>query len=293
MTPIGANALAQWPIVAAQAILFGTSAFELVLAPHDPRARSPLVRELAPFWIGLAVVLLLAAPIALLAEVSAMAAAPWRAALAYVPEVVRETHGGRLWIVRLIAIAAIAAVAFRFARHDRTPAALCALAAILILAGALSGHADDWGGAMVAVNFLHQAAAGLWAGALLALCYGEFFGDRDPAAHWIHEIARRVSAAAGWSVGVLFATGVVLAVRALGFDSSRLLYSAYGRALILKIAVFAAVIAIGGYNRYWLVPHVHDRSSRRMLLRLVAVECVFILGVFGLAAMLANTPPAH
>jgi putative copper export protein len=33
--------------------------------------------------------------------------------------------------------------------------------------------------------------------------------------------------------------------------------------------------------------------SRRTLVRLVAVECVFILGVFGLAAILANTPPAH
>jgi putative copper resistance protein D len=293
MTPIGANALAQWPIVAAQAILFGTSAFEVALAPRDPRARSPLVRELAPFWIGLAAVLLLAAPFALLTEVSAMAAAPWRAALAYVPEVLRETHGGRLWIVRLIAIAAIAVVAFRFVNHDRAPAALCAMAAILMLAGAFASHADDWGGAMVAVNFLHQAAAGVWAGALLALCYGEFFGDRDPAAHWIHEVARRVSAASGWAVGVLFATGAVLTLRALGCDSSRLLYSAYGRALILKIAVFAAVVAIGGYNRYRLMPNVHDLPSRRTLVRLVAVECVFILGVFGLAAILANTPPAH
>ncbi len=293
MTPIGANALAQWPIVAAQAIIFGTAAFEVALAPRDPGARSPLLRELAPFWIGLAAVLIAAAPVALLTQVSAMAAAPWRTAIAFVPEVLRETHGGRLWIVRLIAIAAVAAVAFRCADHDRAPAALAAFAAVLILAGALSSHAYDWGLFMVAMNFLHQAAASMWAGALLALCYGEYFGDRDPAAHWIHEVAQRVSTAAGWSVGALFATGAILTVRALGFDSSRLLYSAYGRALIFKIAAFAAAVAVGGYNRYRLMPNVRERASRRTLVRLVAVECVFILGVFGLAAMLANTPPVH
>jgi len=35
-----------------------------------------------------------------------------------------------------------------------------------------------------------------------------------------------------------------------------LLFSAYGRTLIAKVAVFAAVLAIGGYKRYWRVPKV-------------------------------------
>ncbi len=293
MTPIGTSALAQWPIVAAETVLFGTTAFEVALAPRDPGARSPLVAELAPLWRLLAAILVLTAPVALATEVAAMADTPWRAALPYVPEVLRETYAGRVWVCRLVVIAAVAVVAFGFAGHDRAPLPLCALAATLILLGSTASHAGDWGRAMVAVDTVHQAAAGLWAGALLALCHGEIFSDRDPAARWIHRAAARVSAAAGGAVAVLVATGAILALRALGYDAGRLLYSAYGRALIMKIGLFMGVVAIGGYNRYWLVPNVAEPSARRLLVRLVAVECVFIIGVFGLAAMLANTPPAH
>lgn len=293
MTPIGTSALTQWPIVAAQAILFGTTAFAVAIAPRDPRARSPLVRELTPLWRLLAVMLLLAAPVALLMQVAAMAGVAWRAAPPFIPEVLRETHAGHVWICRIATIAAIAAATFRHADDDRAPAAICALAGALILEGGVASHADDWSVLMVAVNFIHQAAAGLWAGALIALCYGEIFSDRDPAARWIHQAAPRVSATAGWAVGALFVTGAALALRALGADFGRLLYSAYGRALIMKLALFSAVVAVGGYNRHWLVPHVAEPAARRMLVRLVTVECGFILGVFGLAAILANTPPAH
>lgn len=293
MTPLGTSALTQWPIVAAQAILFGTTAFAVSLAPRDSDARSPLVRELTPLWRLLAAILLLAAPVALLMQVAAMAGVAWRAALPFVPEVLRETHVGRAWIFRIATIAAIAVTAFRRADDDHSPTVICALAWILILEGSVSSHANDWSVLMVAINFIHQAAAGLWAGALIALCYGEIFGDRDPAARWIHHAAPRVSATAGWAVGALFVTGAALALRALGADFDRLLYSAYGRALIMKLALFSAVVAVGGYNRQWLVPNVAEPAARRLLIRLVAVECGFILGVFGLAAILANTPPAH
>jgi hypothetical protein len=67
-----------------------------------------------------------------------------------------------------------------------------------------------------------------------------------------------------------------------------------GRTLIAKVAVFAAVLAIGGYNRYWLVPNVSDATARDGLLRNVGVEWVILLfAVLGLASLLANTPPAH
>jgi hypothetical protein len=49
-------------------------------------------------------------------------------------------------------------------------------------------------------------------------------------------------------------------IQCLGFDLYRLLFSAYGRTPIAKVAVFAAVLAIGGYNRYWLVPQISDST---------------------------------
>ena len=53
------------------------------------------------------------------------------------------------------------------------------------------------------------------------------------------------------------------------------------------------VIGVGGYNRYRLVAAVATASARTALLLNVAVECFFLTGVLGLAALLANTSPPH
>jgi putative copper export protein len=53
------------------------------------------------------------------------------------------------------------------------------------------------------------------------------------------------------------------------------------------------VLLIGAYNRYWLMPTVSESSSQQSLLRNVGIETAMLIGVLGLAALLANTPPAH
>jgi Copper resistance protein D len=68
-------------------------------------------------------------------------------------------------------------------------------------------------------------------------------------------------------------------------------YTTYGRTLLLKLALFAVIVSIGGYNRYRLVPAVGTALSRRMLLRNVTIESVLLIGALALAALLANTPP--
>jgi putative copper resistance protein D len=140
--------------------------------------------------------------------------------------------------------------------------------------------------------FLHEVAAGLWVGALLVLWIVARRGNAPKV--WIEDAARRVSKVAVWSVLAIVISGIYTAYNGLGFDLYHLLFSAYGRTLIAKVAVFAAVLAIGGYNRYWLVPQVNDSTARDGLLRNVGVEWVILLfAVLGLASLLANTPPAH
>ncbi len=53
------------------------------------------------------------------------------------------------------------------------------------------------------------------------------------------------------------------------------------------------VLLIGAYNRYWLMPAVSESSAQASLLRNVGIESILLIGVLGLAALLANTPPAH
>jgi putative copper export protein len=73
-----------------------------------------------------------------------------------------------------------------------------------------------------------------------------------------------------------------------------LLFSSYGRTLIVKVVVFCAVLSMGAYNRERLIPDVAASSTQRILLRNVGIESL-VLGVVvvGLAALLANTPPAR
>jgi putative copper export protein len=73
-----------------------------------------------------------------------------------------------------------------------------------------------------------------------------------------------------------------------------LLFSSYGRTLIVKVVAFCAVLSIGAYNRERLIPDIAASSTQRILLRNVGMESL-VLGVVvvGLAALLANTPPAR
>jgi putative copper export protein len=79
----------------------------------------------------------------------------------------------------------------------------------------------------------------------------------------------------------------------LGHSFYHPLDSSYGRVLTAKIEAFAVALAIGGYNRFYLVPTLELASTRSLLIRNVATESLIIVGVMGLAALLAATPPAH
>jgi putative copper export protein len=72
-----------------------------------------------------------------------------------------------------------------------------------------------------------------------------------------------------------------------------LFYSAYGQTLLTKAALFAMILAIGGFNRYYLIPTADQRSIQRLLLRNVAIEVTFLIVVFWVASLLSNTPSAH
>ena len=133
---------------------------------------------------------------------------------------------------------------------------------------------------------------GLWIGALFTLWTVARRGN--PPDIWVERAARRVSKVAFWSVIALVITGTYTTYNGLGFDMYRLLFSVYGRTLIAKVVIFAGVLAVGAYNRYWLVPKITEPTARDALLRNVQIESlILMLAVVGLASLLANTPPAH
>ena len=286
----GERALAMWPLLASEVLIFGTAIFVLLIAPAGDSDEA-MAEALAPLWRGLATLAFVISPIVLLVDAAAMANVALVQTIPVIPEVMLGTHLGRTWLWSFPVTAILAAVAWRPGGHRLKSAALALLAGTLLLAGSLSSHAIDHGALAVAIYFIHEAAAALWVGAILGLWLEVARGTRGP--DWMRRTCPRVSRVAGWAVVVLILSGLYTAYLALGLDPDRLIYAAYGRILVVKVCAAGLVLLIGAYNRYWLIPTIAKPSSQAALLRNVGLESALLIGVIGLAALLANTPPAH
>ena len=289
MTPIGERALVAWPLLVAETLIFGTAAFALLLA-SDTQFEE-VADALTPLWRGLALVAAVFSPLALLVGTANMGDVSLRAAFALLPQVIRETHFGRIWSWSLPLIGALLAMTWTRGNGPLKTAALGLAACGLLLLGSFSSHAIDRGRIAIIVYFVHQAAASLWIGAILGLWSGARYGKLG--SEWIRRTAPRVSSVAGWTVTILILSGLYTAYYSLGADAHRLIDSAYGRTLVDKVCAAMLVLLIGAYNRYWVIPAVSQSSAQESLLRNVGVESLLLIGVLGLAALLANTPPAH
>ncbi len=280
---IDTPAIFAWPVLVAQSLIFGTAAFALLLAPA-PIEKSGCVT----LWRVLAILNLVMSPLVFIEIAAGMAETSWRQAMPLIPEIMRETLAGRIWMWRFAAVVMLAIVVWLPLREELVGLGALVMATILIALGSLTSHAIDKGGLVLAIDFVHQAAAGLWFGALVVL----LMSARDGGARF-QSVTARVSMVCGWTVAVLAISGVLTAFQWFGWNLHLLFDSAYGRALMWKLAIAAPALLLGAYNRYWQVPKVAQKSARRMLIRTVATECALLLVVLAWSAILANTPPPH
>jgi hypothetical protein len=131
----------------------------------------------------------------------------------------------------------------------------------------------------------------VWIGGLvwLVLLVPAIAGVRRP------ESVRRFSTVAGVALGVVALTGVTRAIDEIGGPShlGRLFSTDYGWALTAKIAVSAALVGLGAWNRYVNVPRTANGPEGTISLRRVASAEIFLAaGIFALTALLTGLPPA-
>jgi copper transport protein len=177
--------------------------------------------------------------------------------------------------------AVLAAVAPVFPRLEPLPF-LAGLA--LLPLPTLAGHSLDRGRPLLepAVDFLHVAAASFWLGGLVALALALGSSkDRAP-------MLRRFSNVALVSVAVLAATGVIRALAELS-SLAQIWSTGYGRVLIVKTALLAALVTFGWLNRYRLVP----RLSFEGLQRSVSVELALFAALVAAVALLTDLRPGR
>ncbi len=294
MSPEWISALLAWPVILAQTLIFGSAILCLMLrrSTADGAAASDvLARALAGWWRLFALIVALLSSLMFVDQVAGMADVNWRGALPLLGEVLAGTQGGHIWEWRLPATVALLIAAWMPMRDALRAFALSLLSAALFFVGSLMSHAIDFGATAITVRAVHTLAAGVWAGALFGYCVGARLTIAD--SHLNIQSARVLSTLATWSVAILIVSGVYLAYEGLGYSLYHLLYSSYGRVLCFKVQLFALILVMGAYNRVYLIPAIDQATMRVQLLRNVSAESLMMIGVIGLAALLAATPPAR
>jgi len=237
--------------------------------------------------------------------------------------VLSQTQFGLTWEVRLLLGVLLGAclLPLRKASEGKTnesaAAATWFLIAASLLAGAylgaiaFAGHGEEGVGfeqnIHLAADFLHLNAAGLWLGALVPLVLLLASLRRFAEDGWVPAAAAAVSRFSTLgilAVGILLVSGTINAAFLLGGMHS-LIDTAYGRLLLLKVVLFAAMVSLAGVNRQSLLPRLSDnvgteRGARtvQQLVRsalaeiAIGIAIILVVGVLGIMAP-ANELAAH
>lgn len=267
-------------------LLFGGALFRLY-APAAAMPRKP----------ALIIALLLAlagAAASLVLQAAAMAGAPVGFDPPLWGEVLTGTTFGRGLGARILALTGVAAVLAFLPRSRNSWTVLALAAGTACVSFAWTGHAAAGEGSMgllrQAADAVHMLAAALWLGALPALAVLVL---RPPAeAGTAHDALARFSGLGGWVVAVLVATGLVNSAFLVGpRQAAHLADSPYGRVLLVKLGLFALMLALAAANRFVLTPRLGAAGASGAgpaLARLRAsLACETLLGLAVLAAVSA------
>ena len=183
-----------------------------------------------------------------------------------------------------------------------------------LLLYALTSHAQAVANApeLALVNdWLHLTVAGVWVGGLIALAVAVVpaLGSRlKPSADTRREDFERNQQfgpmVAGFSrVALISAVGLVVTgfyqalVHVGSLDNA--LATDYGRALIVKTALFAAALLLAGFHRWLLLPLLGQPAkaattrARRFMSRTLPLEALLVVGVLAATGVVTALPPAN
>ncbi len=175
---------------------------------------------------------------------------------------------------------------------------LIAVGALLLPAvPLLSGHgwADSPRALSAAATYLHVVAAGGWMGGLACLLFAglpalrDHGGGADADVPGLAGMVRAFSRVARLSVALLLATGAVKVWVHIGAVPD-LWTTAWGRSLLVKGGVVAAVLALGFYNWRFVRPALADNPHPGMIRGPALVELVLGVAAVAVTAYLVAQP---
>jgi putative copper resistance protein D len=310
---LAAAMLVRWIALAATAGVIGSLAVFALVVPSNTPGVEAVRRRLQAVAAVCTIVLIVTSAAELLLRARTMGGGDLARAIAVVPLVLARTQFGTIWLARSVALLVLVVVVWMPGAW--APRIALAVSSGVALTTALSGHASDWGTltASVALDWIHVLAAAAWVGGLFALAVIVVRTTSLTLPDFV-PMAKRFSRLAGWSLATVLLTGLYNAWVQLP-DLRALRDTPYGRVLLMKVTLVATLAALGGLNRYVLIPALtggrqSDRLSRfarrgRLLFfgvrrpsasRLIAVIlCETAVGgaVLGLTAVLGESTPAR
>jgi putative copper export protein len=201
---------------------------------------------------------------------------------------------GRPSMMVAAAMTVIAVIAFALAslatRESPIAWAIAGVATLVVMLGGLITTKIGQ-----VVNPIHVFAASMWIGTLFVLVAAGITtalgstmqsAERGPA---VAVLVNRFSTIALWSAGVLVVTGVITAWVHLG-SIPALWTSIYGKTLIVKLCLAAAVFGLGAYNNQRLKPSLGTEEAVRRLTRSATLEVAIATLVLIVTAVLVNLP---
>ncbi len=228
-----------------------------------------------------------------------------------------NTRVGRIWIGRAATLLALGILSDEVATAGRPQpgkrlstvalnVAVLWLGLQLLLTTSLTSHSASITTpplVPVVADWLHLIGTAVWVGGLAQMAFvvpavARTLGDEDRAWLWLRTVVYFSTVAAA-ALGVLLVTGAYMSMLHVG-DWAALLSTAYGRALLLKLALAGAAMLLGAFNLFIIKPRLDravdqlaDGSAHalhRRFRRIVAVEAVFALAVLAAAGILTNLP---
>ncbi|MEX3985255.1 copper resistance D family protein [Paraburkholderia sp. EG287A] len=293
--------VAQIALAAVQDVLFATAAGSLACAVLEKRSGIGAPATLRGWQAGLAIALALTAVAYLWLQAAVMSGSPLAEAAPAVAAVLTQSHYGIAWSVGFVG--ALLAAVSRLA--DRRGLPLFAAGLVAWAAGkAASSHAADSGdfSAREAIHVVHLCATALWAGSVIvaAAVQRRRAQTAHPTPGQAAAFRSGLSHLATMALVVVMVTGFFNVMQDTAQASAPFFSMDWGRILAVKLACVAAAVAIGGWNRLFVLPDLRaealqDRpgfpATQARFDGWLMVEALVMLGVLASAAVLGHTPP--
>ncbi len=208
-----------------------------------------------------------------------------------------ETRFGQIWCARFVVALLLGALTM-WPPAARRPWSIFTpvLAAALLASLAWVGHAGATpgmnGDVHLASDVLHLLAAGAWVGGLppLAMLLARARTD-DLIRKTIPLAVSRFSVLGIICVGTLLTTGIIN-TRYLVVTLANLFGTDYGRLVLVKIALFTAMVGVASVNRFYLTSRLAKSGATRALQRNGLIELALGTVVLLVVGLLGTMPPA-